>query len=357
MHNEIGKLARRLILMALVLTLVLLPIVASLDQPRDAVALFLMGPLQDRRHFGNVLEAMTPMLFTGLAVSLMFRAGMFNLGAEGAFFLGGVLATYVVLHVPLPPMLLAATAIMVGGVVGASACAVPAWLKVQFGASELVCSLMLNYAALFLGLYIVNYYLRDPNAGAMMSYRLPVEARLPRILPGTRLHLGFLLGLAACVAGNVFLFRTRWGYEARLVGSNAAFARHVGIGTTAVALLIQCLGGFIAAAGGAIEVQGMYTRFTWTDLPGLGWNGLVVAILAGNNPLLVPLGAFFLAYLSVGGDLLAQNFAVPAEVVGLIKALVILLSTASITLRRVPLRQTVSRHTRQLGLLIRSFGK
>jgi ABC-type uncharacterized transport system permease subunit len=357
MSKEIGKLVQRLILMALVVAVLLVPIVASLAQPWDAAGTFLLGPLQDRRHFGNLLEAMTPMLFTGLAVSLMFRAGMFNLGAEGAFFLGGVLATFVLLKAPLPPALLAVSAIVIGGIFGASVCVVPAWLKIQFGASELVCSLMLNYAALFLGLYIVNYYLRDPDAGAMLSYRLPEAGKLPRIIAGTRVHLGLLIGLFACVASYWYLFRTRWGYEARLVGSNAAFARHIGIGTASIAITVQWLGGFIAAAGGAIEVQGMYSRFSWSDLPGVGWNGLVVAILAGNDPLLVPAAALFLAYLAVGGDLLAQNFAVPAEIVGLIKALVILFSTASVAAKSFPLRAIFGRRARALGTLIGSLRK
>ena len=206
-------------------------------------------------------------------------------------------------------------------------------MKVRYGTSELVTSLMLNYAALFLGLYIVNYLLRDPNAGAMMSYRLPPEGSLTRLLAGTHIHAGLPVGLIACMLGSLYLFRTRWGYEARIVGANAAFARNLGLPTAGIAITVQALGGLIAAAGGAIEIQGMYNRFAWTDLPGMGWNGLVVAILAGNNPLLVPPAAFALAFLEVGGKLLALNFAVPLEVIGLIKALVILFSTASLGLR------------------------
>jgi ABC-type uncharacterized transport system permease subunit len=343
MRKDILRRGARLCLILAVIVVVLLPVVASLDDPRAAIATFVFGPFDDVRHFGNVLEAMTPLLFTGLAVVVMFKAGAFNLGAEGAFFLGGVAATWVLLKVPMSAPFLPFVAIIVGGVVGSSVCVVPAWLKASVGASELVCSLMLNYAALFIGLYIVNYHLRDPNAGAMLSFRIPVEGKLPRILEGTRVHLGFMIGLFCCALSAVYLYKTRWGYEVRLVGSSPLFARHVGVRTVMVGLIAPCLGGFIAAAGGAIEIEGMYS---WTDLPGLGWNGLVVAILANNNPVFVPVAAIFLAYLEVGGDLLAQNFAVPAEVVGVIKALVILFSTVSITARNPRVKRMLVRALR-----------
>ena len=316
-------------LLLAVVAVVLVPIVLVLPDPRGAVSMFLFGPLADLRHLGNIVETATPLMFTGLAVALMFRVGMFNLGAEGSFFLGGVFATFAILRLHLPDPIVVPVAILFGAVVGSLGCVVPGVLRARFGASELVSSLMLNYAALFAGLYVVNYMLRDPNAGAMLSYKLPAAAKLPRILPGTRVHLGVLIGLAACALGRVYLFATRWGYEARVVGANPGFARHLGLPITAVAASVQALGGFVAAAGGAIEVQGMYLRFSWQTLPGAGWNGLVVAILAGNNPFLVPPAALALSYLQVGGDLLARNYEVPAEAVGLVQALVILFATAT----------------------------
>lgn len=316
-------------LLLIVVGVVLVPIALALPDPADAIGIFLLGPVGDLRHVGNIIEAATPLMFTGLAVALMFRTGMFNLGAEGSFFLGAVFSAFAVLELPLPSWAQATAGILFGAAVGSLACLIPGVLRAKYGASELVSSLMLNYAALFIGLFVINYVLRDPNAGAMMSYKLPVEARLPRILPGTRVHLGVLLALAACALGAVWLFATRWGYEARVVGANPGFARHLGLNTMLVAAGVQALGGFIAAAGGAVELQGLYLRFTWQSLPGQGWNGLVVAILAGNNPLLVPPAALALSYLQVGGDLLSRNYDVPAEVVGLVQALVILFATAT----------------------------
>ena len=320
-------------LLLVVVGVVVVPVALTLPNPGAAVATFLFGPGADLRHLGNVVETATPLMFTGLAVSLMFRAGMFNLGAEGAFFLGGVAASYAIVALPppawVPSWLFAPWAVLFGATCGSVVCLVPGVLRARFGASELVSSLMLNYAALYVGLYVVNYLIRDPTAGAMASRKFPLAAKLPQIVPGTHIHSGTLVALVACALGAVWLFRTRWGYAARLVGANARFARHLGLSATLVAAGVQALGGFIAAAGGAVEVQGLYIRFTWEGLPGQGWNGLVVAILAGNNPALVPPAALALSWLRVGGDLLARNYDIPAEVVGLVEALVILLATAT----------------------------
>jgi simple sugar transport system permease protein len=318
-----------LALLLAIAALVLVPVALSLSDPGGAIGTFLLGPVSDLRHIGNVVEAATPLMFTGVAIALMFRAGMFNLGAEGSFFLGAVFAAFAILRFPLPSWALAIVPPIVGGVIGSIVCAVPGALRARFGASELVTSLMLNYAALFLGLFVVNYTLRDPNAGAMVSYAFPPEAHLPRLLTGTRIHAGTIVALVACGLGGIYLFATRWGYAVRVVGANPGFARHLGLPAARVAIAVQLLGGFVAALGGAVEMQGLYVRFSWPDLPGAGWNGLVVAILAGNNPFLVPLSAFALSYLQVGGDLLSRDYAVPAELVGVIQALVILFATAT----------------------------
>ena len=332
-RDAVISVAVTVFLLVLVVAVVLVPVALSLPTPWAAIVTFTAGPIGDLRRFGNIVEFATPLLFTGLAVSLMFRAGMFNLGAEGSFFLGGVGATFAILLLPVPAWApgWAATGfpILFGALAGCGVCLIPGLLRARFGASELVSSLMLNYAALFVGLYVLNYLLRDPNAGGMMSYKFPEAARLPRIVAHTHVHAGVVIGLLLCALGGFYLFATRWGYQARVVGANPGFARHLGLPITLIAAVVQLLGGLAAAAGGAVEVQGMYLRLQWQALPGQGWNGLVVAILARNNPWLVPPAAFALSYLQVGGDMLARDFDVPSEVVGIVQALVILFATAT----------------------------
>jgi simple sugar transport system permease protein len=179
-----------------------------------------------------------------------------------------------------------------------------------------------------LGIYIVNNFLRDVNAGAMVSYEIKQSAALPGILHGTRIHLGLFIAILGIIATYYFLYRTKWGYAIRMTGANIKFAQYSGINTKRVIFYCQVIGGMIAGIGGATELLGMYPRFQWQMTPGYGWDGVIVAILARNNPLFVPIGAFFLAYLRIGADIMARMTDVPSEVVSVIQAIMILLIAA-----------------------------
>ncbi|RLW68957.1 MAG: ABC transporter permease, partial [spirochete symbiont of Stewartia floridana] len=161
-----------------------------------------------------------------------------------------------------------------------------------------------------------------------VSERLPSSARLFRIIPKTRVHFGLIIAIAMFIACRYYMFRTRWGYRLRVTGANTSFARYAGINIMAVIMSSQVLGGMIAGMGGAIEILGMYRRFSWQALPGYGWDGIIVAILARNNPVLVPAGAFFLAYLRIGADLMARTSDVQNEVVTIIQGIMIVLIAA-----------------------------
>lgn len=327
-QKRLFELSRSILAIAIALLIALAAILYVSEEPAKALSTFLFGPLNSVRHFGNVLEMMIPLLFTGLAVSIMFSAAQFNLGAEGAFFLGGIASTYVAVRWALPNVIHPFFAILLGGVVGAVFCGIPAVLKVKWNASELVSSLMLNYVALFLGLYILNYFLRDINAGALVSNRLAESSKLIKMIPGTRVHFGIIIAALMVVLVYYLMYRTRWGYRIRLTGLNSSFARYSGIKTASVIVLAQLLGGFIAGVGGSIEVLGMYRRFSWQALPGYGWDGIIVAILARNNPGLIPVGAFFLAYLRIGADLMARTSDVQSEVVYIIQGVMVVLISA-----------------------------
>lgn len=325
--------ALTILVVAVVILAVLVPVALSQPDPGQVLSLFLLGPFGTMRHMGNILELATPTMLTGLAATLIFRAGSFNLGIEGSFFVGGIAATAAALLLPLIGFVAAPTAILIGALFGSLACAIPGYLKVRFGASEMVNSLVLNFAFLYAGVFILNYFLRDPNAGALMSYRLPGDFGLDRIMQGTRLHTGVIIAFIACIIGGIWLYGTRGGLNLRIVGSGPAFAQHLGFNTSALIMRAQIAGGLVAGMAGAIEVLGLYNRFSWVALPGHGWTGITVAILARENPFLVIPAALFLAYLQVGGDMLARNLAVPSEVVGLVTAAIMLAVTAGAIFR------------------------
>ncbi len=329
-------------LLVIVVGMVLVPIAMHLPDPLAVLDMFVFGPFRNPRHTGNIIEMATPGMMCGLAVVIMFRAGMFNLGVEGAFFLGGLGTVATVLLVPLPGWAMAPVGLVAGALIGSSVCVVPGYLKARYDASELVSSLMLNFAALFIGLFVVNYFLRDPGAGAMVSYKIPADAKLPRLIAGTRINLGTVIAVLGCLLGAVYLFKTKAGFESRIVGLNPSFAQHLGLPIRQILLRSQLIGGLIAAGAGGMEMLGLYQRFSWQSLPGNGWTGVVVAILARDNPILLIPAALFLAYLQVGGDLIARNFDVPSEAVGLIQALVLLVVTSSAIMRNPRLLRLIS---------------
>ncbi len=314
---------------ALAILAILLPFALTQEEPGRVLTTFLFGPLSSLRYLGNIVEVATPIALTGLAATIVFRSGLFNLGMESAVFIGGLAATAAALFLPLPALLAPLVAIAIGAVVGSTACVVPGWLRIRHGAPEMVTSLVLNLALLNLGLYVLNYYLRDPNAGAMVSLKLPEEARLDRLMPGTRLNSGSLIALAACLIGGVWLYFTPSGFRLRIIGASAGFAGHLGLSYARIAMTAQIVGGLIAGMAGAIEVLGLYSRFSWTSLPGLGWTGMIVAILARDNPFLVLPAALFLGWLQVGADILSRSMGIPAEVSGLITATIMLVMTAA----------------------------
>ncbi|MEQ2129022.1 ABC transporter permease [Caldanaerobacter subterraneus KAk] len=329
MHREVlFEIVRTAVAILISLFVVFLIVFLVSSQPTEALSKFLIGPLSKVRYFSNVLELSIPLIFNGLAISIMFQAKQFNIGAEGAFFMGAVAATVVGITMNLPRIIHLPFAIIAGSLIGGILLFIPAILKSKWNASELVSSLMLNYILYYFGIFIINYYLRDVNAGYMVSYPLNSSVLLPKLMIGTRLHYGIFIAIAMIIIMYYFLYRTKWGYAIRMTGLNEKFAEYVGINVKKVILYAQIIGGIIAGMGGAVELLGMYTRFEWQKLPGYGWDGIIVAILARNNPLLVPVAAFFLSYIRIGADLMARMTDVPSEVVSVIQALVIMLIAA-----------------------------
>ncbi|HOQ02235.1 MAG TPA: ABC transporter permease [Bacillota bacterium] len=313
------------------------------EAPLKAFGYFLRGPFTTTRRFAAFLEAAIPLTFSGLAISLVFSAGQFNLGAEGQFFIGAVAATAAGIYLDLPPVIHTLVCLLAGIAAGAVAGFIPGILKAKWNASELVSSLMLNYVFLKLGMYLVTYHMRDQSVGALVSLPLKETSLLTQFIPNTRIHTGVFILLITVLFCYYYLFRTSQGYEVRMTGQNIEFARYSGIPVLSVILSVQVLAGAIAGLGGAVEMLGIYKRFQWLASPGYGFDGVIVATLAKNNPALVPVTALFLAYLRVGADVMAIYSDVSAEMVAIIQAVIILLVTAEAFLsgyrRRMLLRE------------------
>ncbi|MEG0978495.1 MAG: ABC transporter permease [Oscillospiraceae bacterium] len=336
------------ILIALLIAFVIICVVS--DDPITAFNKMFMGPFKSVRHFANVIEMMIPIMFTGLAISMMFKSRQFNLGVEGAFFIGAVGAVVVGTQLALPKVIHPIVAILVGGLIGGIVCTIPAILKVKWKANEVVSSLMCNYLCLFLGLFIVNNFLRDLKSGGMVSIPFAQTAALPKLFSTTRIHFGLIIIAILVVLVYLYLFKSKNGYELRMTGENENYARYTGINVSKVIILTQFLGGVLAGVGGSVEVLGLYTRFEWQALPGYGWDGVIVALLAKNNPAYVPLTAFFIAFIRIGADIMSRSTDVPNEVVSIIQGVIIVLIAAESFLSYVKKRRTFKEATENVEI-------
>jgi simple sugar transport system permease protein len=308
--------------------------------PLDSLKQFFAGPFLSKGRFFNVLENAGPIIFCGVAISIAFKAAQFNVGAEGSFYLGAVAGTAFAVYVPLPPLLAIPLTLIVAAAGGAIWGAIPGFIKAKWNANELVSTLMMNYAAYYFGLYFINYFVRDKNAGYLASIKIPEGTWLPQLIPGTRFHVGIMLAFLFAVAAWFFLSKTTAGFEIRVTGENNKFARYCGISVSKVIVLSQVLLGLVAGIGGICEILGIHHRFNWQSSPGYGWDGVIVAIIGRNNPLFVVLASVFLSYLRVGGQVLNLMADVPAEMVSVIQSIIILLITAEAFLSQWHFRLT-----------------
>lgn len=317
------------------------------EQPGYAIFSMLIGPFTSLRRLGNVIESMTPLIFTGLSVTMLYRAGLFNLSMEGGFFIASVAATASAVLLNLPPVINLLAALLAGAVAGGISSLIPGVLKVKCKASELVTSLMLNYVLLYFGLYIVVNFLRDPSMNANYSYAFPENMLLSKLVPGTRINTGTIIALLSAVVIYILFNYTALGYKITLIGKNARLAKAAGINVGRVIIISQLIGGMLAGIGGSVELFGMYKRFQYDGLNGYGWDGVLVATVAQFKPELIPAAAFFLAYLRVGADIMSRETDVPSEIFAIIQAVVIVLISAKAILKKYQHRQIVKAAKRE----------
>jgi len=295
--------------------------------PGAVYRLLLEGTWGNAYGLGQVLYKATTLTFTGLAVALGIRAGLFNIGAESQLAAGGFVAALVGLALPaglpwpltLPVYLLAAAA--GGGAVGA----VPGWLKARFGAHEVITTIMLNFVVLALLGYFVSAHLHTPETLHTPPIRSGALPRLADALPafhGSAANVTIVLAVLAALAVGWYLFRTRQGFELRAVGLQPEAAEYGGVRVGSVWWRALALSGALAGLGGLNYVLGYKQYYEEGFATGSGFLGIAVALVGRNHPLGVILAALLFATLSQGG--LAVNALVPKQMVDVLQAVVIL---------------------------------
>ncbi len=318
-----------------VIVVVALLAVLTHHPPAAAIQALLVGAFGNQFHWTNTLIQATPILLTGLSVAWAFRAGLFNIGAEGQLLWGAIAAAWAcnAFHAPGPVLIL--LALIAGAGAGALWAAPAAYLKNKRGTPEVVSTLLLSWVALYFTNWLASGPLHDPTQQGPRTASIPEAARL-LTLGGTRLHAGLILALLTAALLAVVLQRSRFGFQLQVVGKNPDAARSTGIWVPRITERALLQSGALAGLAGAVEILGVHHYFQSGFSPGYGYTGIAVAILGGNAPFGVVAAAVFLGGLANGAVSMSIDLHLSSEVgrsmVAVIQALVIL----AVAVRRWP---------------------
>lgn len=327
MQGQLRALAKYLIQSSSAVLLALLVgaimMIAEDISPVTAYASLLEGAFGGRYNVAETLAKASPLLFTGLATIVAFKASFWNIGAEGQLYIGAIAATWVGLTFSLPKPLHLALALILGFAAGAAFATLPGVLKARLGVNEILVTLMMNYIATYFVSYLVEGPWRDPS-GITYSPPLPDSARYPVLLEGTRLHIGIALSVIAAILVHVLLKRTALGYEMRAVGEGPEAARCSGINVGKVTVLAASISGGLAGLAGVGEICGIQHRLLGGLSPYYGFLGIIVALLARLDPVGSIFSALFLGALFVGADEMQRSAGVPVTMIYIIQGMILL---------------------------------
>jgi len=298
------------------------------DPGEIAAALRSGNALELNKAFNPFLESLvaaTPYIFASLGVALGFRAGVFNIGAEGQLFMGAIFSTFVGYSlVGLSPWIHIPLAMGAGALGGALWGFIPGWLKAKTGGHEVINTIMMNYVAFRLSEWLLDGPMRRPGSFNPISPTIQPSAMLPNFFgEPTRFHLGFFIALA--MAGVVYwlIFKTTWGFELRTVGSNPKAARYAGMNIVVVTILGMTLSGALAGMAGANEVLGLNHNLALAFSSGYGFDAIALALLGKNHPVGVVLASLLFGTLRNGATHMQVVSGIPIDIISVLQAIIL----------------------------------
>ena len=336
------ELLRVLIAIIVALTIGFIITVLVSDDPIGAYKAFLFGPLSKLNRFGDWIEESITLIFLGLAVALVFKAELFSLGQEGQMVLGALVAGAIALFVPVPGYIRIPLAILGAMLAGFLWGLIPGYLKAYLNANEIVSTLMLNVIALKTYEWLLTYNIKPEDAGYTASETFSAEGTMPTFFPPvpflselrtlfmnqTNISIAVYIVIIATIVVYYLMYHTPFGYELRMVGANIKFARYGGVNTKRTIVLAMAISGIFAGLAGAHLASGIHRKLILNITFGLGFEGIIVAILARNNPLLIPFTGLAYGYLRAGANVMERTSDMSREMVLVIQAIIILLVTA-----------------------------
>lgn len=308
--------------------------------PIEAFILLLKGSVGSRFALSETLTRAIPLIFTGLAAAVAFRAKLWNIGAEGQLYAGACLATWLGTGlVDFPPWLMIPFLFVAGALAGGLLLLGPALLKTRLAVDEVVTTLLLNFIVLLFVNWLVFGPWKDPMAmGWPQAAPVVDSALLGKMLAKTRLHWGLGIAVATSLAVWAMMKYTTWGYEIRAVGFNQKASSFAGIPVNSVVFRTAIISGGLAGIAGVSELCGLKGYLTIDLSPGFGYSGIVVAMLAALHPLGVVLSAFFIAVLSIGADSMSRSLNISNYIADVATAVSLLAVLVSMLLTKYRIR-------------------
>ncbi|MDM8556551.1 ABC transporter permease [Desulfococcaceae bacterium HSG7] len=296
----------------------------------------------------ETLTKATPLILTGLAAAVAFRAKFWNIGGEGQLYCGALAATWIGTGmISLPSALMIPLLMIVGALAGGLALIIPVFLKARLKVDEVVTTLLLNFIILLFVNYFLEGPLKDPMSSGWPQAAPIIDAGvLPVIIAKSRLHLGFIVAVIAAISVWALMRFSVWGFEIRAVGQNQNAARFAGISINMTVLRVALISGGLAGLAGITEVAGTKGYLTLDISTGFGYTGIAVAMLANLNPLGVILSAVFLASVYVGADSMSRVIEIPNYIADVIVAVSVLAVLISLMLVQYKLKFSTKRKTK-----------
>ncbi|ESR27194.1 ABC transporter permease [Lutibaculum baratangense] len=345
-RNRLLRVAAPIGAAAAALVLAAIPLAFAGAPVLRAYALMFSGAFGSVFALTETLTRATPLILTGLAAVVAFRAKLWNIGLEGQLYAGALAAVAVGSGAIMAPAGVMVPLVLIAGfAAGALLMLGPALLKLKFGADEVVTTLLLNFVVILFVQMMLEGPLQDPmSMGWPQSAPVVDEAVLPPLVERMRLHSGLLVGLVAAAVVHVLFRHTVWGYEMRAVGENASAARYAGIPVSGTLVRVALISGGLAGLAGVGEVAGLKGYLTADLSPGFGYAGIVVAMLAALSPLGAVLAAVFVAAVFVGADSMSRAIGVSSYLADLVVALSLLCVLVGGFVTRYRIRRVTRHH-------------
>lgn len=303
--------------------------------PLLAFRSMLKGSFGNIRMISETLVITTPLILAGLGYTIAYRTGMISIGAQGQIIIGGLLAGVAGIYLDFLPGPVLIPVMMAAGMAGGAVWGtIPGILKARFGVSEVINTLMMNYIAFFTVAYLLDVPLREPPGYFPQSAKIAPHAHLPVLIPGTRLHLGFIIALLSIVLVYILLWRTPAGYSMRAVGLNRNAAEFAGMKVKRNMIFSFALSGAFGGLAGMVQISGIQFRLISGFASNYGFDALAVALLGHLHPLGIGIAALFFGALRTGAGTMQRAVQIPASMIFVIQGLVILFVLIEGTIRK-----------------------